>query len=97
MRRAGGWPVFGLVSVSAPFLVWLWVNEVFYKPYTGPGGESALVGFFAAGVLCVVGLVLGVVCGVASLLMKERRSIALLGIGCNVATAVTLISILNLR
>jgi hypothetical protein len=92
---ASAWPVFGIVSVAAPFLVWLWVNEVFYKPWTGGTGESALIGLFASVLLCVVGLLVGCAAGIAALFMKERRWVAVLGIACNIGTAVILAALVS--
>lgn len=101
VRSAGtqsrpGWPVFGTVSVIAPILAWLLIHDAFYTSRNrGVTGESALIGFFAVGFLCVLALVVGMISGLVSVFTKERRWVGLLGIASNVASAAGLAWLLS--
>ena len=90
------WPVFGSVSVVAPILAWLLIHDAFYTPRNhGATGESALIGFFAVGFLCVVALVVGLISGLTSVFTKERRWVGLLGVAANAASAAGLAWLLS--
>ena len=91
-----GWPVFGTVSVIAPILAWLLVHDAFYTPRThAVTGESALIGFFAVGFLCLLALVVGLISALVSVFTKERRWLGLLGLASNIASATGLAWLLS--
>ena len=80
-------PIFGMVSLASIVLVWIWVWVVSSSPMGS--GESAQIGLFAAGVLCLGGLLVALLSAIASMARKERRWVGMTGLVATLATAAT--------
>lgn len=78
-------PIFGMVSIACIVLVWIWAWVVSSSPKGS--GESAQIGLFAAGVLCLGGLIVALLSAVASMARKERRWVGMTGLVATLATA----------
>lgn len=78
-------PIFGIVSIASIVLVWIWAWVVSSSPKGS--GESAQIGLFAAGVVCLGGLIVALLSGIASVARRERRWAGMTGLVATLATA----------
>ena len=89
-------PVLAAVSIASPLLVTLFVKLVFFSGPIQGRGESGQIGIAAAGMLCILGLMVGLASGVIAFFIKEPRRLAILGMAANVAVALVLYALLRL-